>query len=126
MNCTEITNSDFRSRKDVDHYLKKSAIHDLNINLVKQVPFDYMHLVCLGVMKKLIESLIFGKCSMGKLQNFEVNFLSNLLLTLQNYCPREFARIPREIENYSKYKATEFRQLLLYTFIVASSGINTE
>lgn len=71
----------------------------------------------------MIESVIFGKCEARKLQQFEIDFLANRLTTLQNYCPREFARIPRELDKYHTFKATEFRQLLLYTLIVVSPGI---
>lgn len=108
---------------DKEHHNGVSALKDLAIDHIKQVPFDYMHLVCLGVMKKLIESVVFGKYKPKKLENFLVDVLSNRLITLQMYCPREFARNPRELSKYTKYKATEFRQLLLYTFIVVFCGI---
>ncbi|XP_044578594.1 protein PFF0380w-like [Cotesia glomerata] len=113
----------YRNLTDVDHHINVSSISKLPINLVEQVPFEYMHLVCLGVTKKLVETVVFGKCKPNKLQQFEFDFLANRLLTLQNYCPREFARIPRELDKIHTFKATEFRQLLLYTFIIASSGI---
>ncbi|XP_074097087.1 uncharacterized protein LOC141526157 [Cotesia typhae] len=54
------TDLEYRMLSDVDHHKGKSAIHDLPINLVNQVPFDYMHLVCLGVMKKIIGSILLG------------------------------------------------------------------
>ena len=41
--------------------------------------------------------------------------ISTRLNSLARYCPLDFARRPRAIEEYSKYKATEFRQFLLYT-----------
>lgn len=46
------TDVEYRSLKDVDHHNGESAIHKLPMDLVNEVPFDYMHLVCLGVMKK--------------------------------------------------------------------------
>jgi len=33
---------------------------------------------------------------------------------LKRYCPSEFARRPRTLDMYSKFKATEFHQFLLY------------
>ncbi|XP_074115110.1 uncharacterized protein LOC141537829 [Cotesia typhae] len=119
------TDADYRALKDVDHHEGKSALHDLPIDLVHQVSFDYMHLVCLGIMKKTIGSLVFGKCKLKKLPSFKVKLLSNRLITLQLHCPREFARIPRELDKLVNFKATEFRQLLLYTFIVVFRGIIT-
>lgn len=117
------TDIKYRNLQDVDHHNGLSAIRKLPIDLVNDVPFDYIHLVCLGIMKKFIESVVFGKCQADKLQQFEIDFLANRLTTLQNYCPREFARIPQELDKYYTFKATEFRQLLLYTLIVVSSGI---
>lgn len=117
------TDEEYRGLIDVDHHKNLSAIRKLPMNLVDQVPFDYMHLVCLGVLKKLVETVVFGKCQAIKLQKFEIDILSNRLTTLQNYCPREFARIPRELDKYHTFKATEFRQLLLYTFPIVSKGI---
>lgn len=117
---------DYRSLKDVDHHEGKSALSDLPIDLIQQVPFDYMHLVCLGVMKKTIESLVFGKCKIQKPPSFQIKLLSSRLVTLQLHCPREFARNPREFDKLCNFKATEFRQLLLYTFIVVSHGIITD
>ncbi|XP_074096469.1 uncharacterized protein LOC141525753 [Cotesia typhae] len=119
------TDLEYRELRDVDHHLGESSIKDLPIDLVKQVSFDYMHLTCLRVMKKIIGSVVYGKCLPGKLQKFEETFLSARLVELQSYCPRDFARMPREIQHYGKYKATEFRQLLLYSFIVVSLGIIT-
>ncbi|XP_044581657.1 uncharacterized protein LOC123263177 isoform X1 [Cotesia glomerata] len=117
------TDKEYRLLTDVDHNKGKSAIHDLSLDLVQQVPFDYMHLVCLGVVKKLMESLVFGSCKPKKLENFKKKILSNRFTTLQLYCPHEFARIPRELDQFSNFKATEFRQLLLYTFIVVFRGV---
>lgn len=37
------------------------------------------------------------------------------LLHIRPFILREFARRPRELEDYSQWKATEFRQFLLYT-----------
>ena len=36
------------------HHTKKTIIADLQIDLVEDVALDYMHLTCLGVMRKLI------------------------------------------------------------------------
>lgn len=117
------TNEEYRLLTDVDHNKGKSALHDLSFDSVQQVPFDYMHLVCLGVVKKVIESVVFGKCNPQKLPVLKKNILSNRFTTLQLYCPREFARNPRGLDQFNNFKATEFRQLLLYTFIVVFRGV---
>ncbi|XP_074099990.1 uncharacterized protein LOC141528050 [Cotesia typhae] len=117
------TNDKYGLLNDVDHHKGKSALHDLSIDLVNSVSFDYMHLVCLGVVKKTIEAIVSRTCLPKKLESFKLNILNNRFITLQLYCPREFARSPRELDHISKFKATEFRQLLLYTFIVVFRGV---
>jgi hypothetical protein len=44
-----------------------------------------------------------------------VAFLSEKLVELSPFVPREFARKPRSFSELDRWKATEFRQLLLYT-----------
>lgn len=47
--CSLRTNSVFRNGQYDDY-----SLTELYINIVDQVPLDYMHLVCLGVMKRLL------------------------------------------------------------------------
>lgn len=44
-------------------------------------------------------------------------------LNIISSCPREFIRKPRSISEYENFKATECRQFLLYTDIVALLNI---
>lgn len=101
---------------DEDHHKEgTSPLSLLPIGMVSQVPFEYMHLVCLGVMKKLLSAWIQGKYSrISKLSGRDISRISDRLNILKQYCPTEFARRPRSLDVYSKYKATEFRQFLLY------------
>ncbi|KAL6417328.1 hypothetical protein ACFW04_014578 [Cataglyphis niger] len=74
-----------------------------------------MHLVCLGVTKKLLCAWVHGKYSrLSKLSGRSIFVLYFRLNVLKKYCPSEFAR-PRSLDIVSKFKATEFRQFLLYT-----------
>ncbi|XP_071576883.1 uncharacterized protein [Temnothorax nylanderi] len=95
--------------------------------MVLQVPFEYMHLVCLGVMKKLLSAWVHGKYSkFSKLSARNISVISERLNTLKEYCPSDFARRPRSLEACSKYKATEFRQFLLYTGLAVTYVILDE
>jgi hypothetical protein len=42
------------SQHDDDHGLGFSPLSRTSIDIVSPIPFDYMHLVCLGVMKCLL------------------------------------------------------------------------
>lgn len=41
--------------------------------------------------------------------------MSTKLISLKNYIPCEFARKPRSLKEVKQFKATEYRQFLLYT-----------
>lgn len=50
--------TEFRSRVQTEHHKSTSILELLpNFDMVRQFPLDYMHLVCLGVVKKLIVNL---------------------------------------------------------------------
>jgi len=109
------------------HKEGKSPLSILPIGMVSQVPFEYMHLVCLGVMKKLLLAWVYGKYSrLSKLSGRSISLLCARLNIFKKYCPSDFARRPRSLDTCSKYKATEFRQFLLYTGPVVTYGILNE
>lgn len=49
----------------------------------------------------------------------KVNLLSERLLSFKCHLPNEFAQKPRSVEERNRWKATEYRQFLLYTGPVA-------
>ncbi|XP_036141155.1 uncharacterized protein LOC118645023 isoform X1 [Monomorium pharaonis] len=104
INHSSRTNEEYIRCLDEDHHKGNSPLATLPIDMVSQVPFEYMHLVCLGVVKKLLSALN----------------------VLKRYCPSEFARRPRSLNMCLKFKATEFRQFLLYTGPVVMFGILDE
>ncbi|XP_076660005.1 uncharacterized protein LOC143363280 [Halictus rubicundus] len=83
--------------------------------MIDSFPLDYMHLICLGVMKKLLLNLwCCGKPS-TKISNSQFSSISNSLVSLTKCIPLEFNRKPRSLNELKRWKATEFRQFLLYT-----------
>lgn len=107
--------SDFRNRLQEDHHTGNSIIENIpGVDMIKSFPLDYMHLVCLGITKKLISFWVNGKPSL-KLSFRQVCNLSDLLLEQKPHIPNEFNRKPRTIHEFKRWKATEFRQFLLYT-----------
>ncbi len=110
------TDADFRTQKDDDHHLPnvRSPLLELNIGLVSHCALDYMHLICLGIVKRLISLWIKGNLQY-RLPASVVNNISGNLIRMRSHMPREFARQPRSLIEYKHWKATEFRQLLLYS-----------
>jgi len=46
------TDAGFRNKIDEDYHYGDSPLLCLSIDIVQQFPLDYMHLVCLGVMRR--------------------------------------------------------------------------
>ena len=84
-----------------------------------------MHLVFLGVTKRLLEFITSGpRCC--KFSNTQRQMLSEALVAYNGKLPREFARQPRSLDYLSRWKATEFREFLLYTGIIVLKKVLSE
>ncbi|XP_051787729.1 uncharacterized protein si:dkey-242h9.3 [Erpetoichthys calabaricus] len=109
------TGESFKTLDDDAHHVESSPLSEI-IDMIKGFPHDYMHLVCLGVMRRLL-GLWIG--SNGPLQcrvsASQVSLISDKLVALRGFIPNEFARKPRSLFERLRWKATELRQFLLYT-----------
>lgn len=109
------TNKSFRAKENPKHHLSSSPLETLDINMVDDIPYEYMHLVCLGVMRKLILLWTKGKRRTFKLSQKDVKLIDESLSSVRKIVPKEFTRKPRSVREVEKWKATELRQFLLYT-----------
>lgn len=108
------TDHSFRLRSDEDHHVAQSLLTETSIDMVLDFPHDYMHLVCLGVVRRLFD-LWCGGPLRTRLSGQLTRSLSHSLQQLKTHIPCEFARKPRAFEERGRWKATELRQFLLYT-----------
>ncbi|XP_026668218.1 LOW QUALITY PROTEIN: uncharacterized protein LOC113464164, partial [Ceratina calcarata] len=121
------TDDEYVRCADEQHHKGVSPLSLIPMGLVSQVPFEYMHIVCRGDMKKLFSAWVHGKYTRStKLSRRQIELMSSRMHILCKYCPSDFARRPRPIQVYLKYKATEFRQFLLYTGPVVTFGVLNE
>jgi hypothetical protein len=116
------TDLQFRLQSDEDHHLGESPLVTLPIDLIASFPIDYMHAVCLGVMRKLLNVWIGGDLKV-RLSSRLVKAISEKLLNCASCIPVEFNRRPRSMSELARWKATEFRMFLLYTGPVALKNI---
>lgn len=80
------------------------------------LPPDYMHLVCLGVMRKLLNNwLKFGT----KIPPHRRSEFGEVVREYGLALPKEFKRKVRHTTHLDRWKATEFRNFLLYIGPVA-------
>jgi len=122
------TDEDFKRMADEDHHRGPSPLSVLPVGLVTGFVYDYMHLVCLGVVRKLLKFWQGGAVRSGdnvasRLPSSSLRLLSEKLLMLSSWVPQEFARWPRAVCEVDRWKATEFRLFLLYTGAVTLPGI---
>lgn len=119
------TDENFRKRLDKNHHKihNHMAIEDLPIDLITSFPMDYMHVVCLGVVKTLMTSWIKKRNTTSSLSRDKITILNNLLLCLKGQLPREFRRSTRDLNEFDRYKATELRTFLLYVGPFILKGI---
>jgi hypothetical protein len=116
------TDAEFAQQTDVDHHLAKSPLSLLPVGMVSQFPLDYMHLVCLGVVRRLLLCWIKGALSI-RLSATSVQKVSDQLVRLSSFVPKEFVRKPRSLNEVMRWKATEFRTFLLYTGPIVLRGV---
>ena len=121
MAAPERSHQSFSSQRNESHHNGISPLLSLPIDLVRGVPLDYMHLCCLGVMRMMIRLWLAGPLA-TRLSAITVQMISERLCRLRSCIPRMFARKPRSLNEFRMWKATEFRQFLLYTGMVALKG----
>ena len=65
LNANLRTDDSFRNMIDLRHHVSLSPLNSF-FNMVSGFPYDYMHLVCLGVMKRLLQLWVNGRCKIEK------------------------------------------------------------
>ena len=89
------TNLSFRNKANQEHYLFKSPFCELDIDMVNKFPIDnYMHHVCLGLIKKLHLLWVRGKHKV-RISAGQVVEISDRLVGLKRFKPSVLARKPR-------------------------------
>ena len=122
MNARKRTDEDFRSHMQPGHHKQSSPLLSLGIGLVSQVPLDYMHLICLGIMKRLLVYWLRGE-SKVRISIHQSQLISQELINMKPSICHEFQRTPRTLLEVDRWKAVEFRLFLLYTGPIALRDI---
>ena len=99
-----------------------SILKLLDLDMVLDFPVDPMHLVDLGVCRKLLLTWICGPLERRLPKNL-VEIISARLELLRDYIPREFARLSRSLKFIDRWKATEFGLFVSYIGPVVLAGI---
>ena len=98
-----------------DHLVGDSPLKQIiGLGMITNFPLDYMHVVALGVTKKLIYLWLSGPLKV-RIGSSCVSAISERLMKIANAFPSDFARKPRSLKSVGLWKASEFRTFLLYT-----------
>lgn len=115
------TDLDFINQSDKSHHVGVSPLLGLGLRLVSDVVLDYMHLICLGVVKKMLVCWKRGPLKHREGKRFQIS-VSEKLVNFRKFVPSEFNRKQRSLFDLEYWKATEFRTFLLYLGPVALKG----
>ena len=81
------TDESFFQMSDYDHHHIVSPLTELNFELVIGFPLNYVHLVCLGVVRKIVFLWLFGPTK-TKLQSNVINQILSRLFALKSHMPK--------------------------------------
>lgn len=115
LDCALRTDTNFRNQLQEEHHKGKSIVELLPINMVEDFPNDYLHLILLGITKKLLKTWTLGSNFDAKLSAAQIGLANMRLLDILNSQSCEFARKVRDLGCLQFWKGTEFRTFLLYT-----------
>ena len=115
--CDLRTDDSFRKREQIQHHHGESPFEDLDIDMVKSFPIDYMHAVCLGVMRLMLIIWFRGNKKQTIrpiLGSRAMQIVSNAFFIFGKHLPKEFNRKPQPLTEIGRWKATVLRYFLLY------------
>ena len=99
-----------------NNQLSRSPLIDV-VPLKSAFPPEYMHGICLGIMRKLLHYYCLPSKGIRltcKFSSTQLDLLSHNLHLICKYLPVEFHRKLRSFTDIEFFKASEFRTLLLY------------
>lgn len=113
----------FENISNDGHIKGKSPLLKLGIDLVTTFILDPMHLIYLGVVKRLLINYWINGKRPFKISKLAVSNINHLLNNIRRYIPTEFGRKIRTLKDVKRWKAVEFRFFLLYCGIVVLKNI---
>jgi len=104
------------------HQCGPTPLSSVLSNCIESCVLDYMHLVCLGVVRRMINFWKSGD-KIVRLSSGQILQISERLVALKDFIPSDFARKPRSLVELDRWKATELRMFLLYTGPIVLKGV---
>ncbi|KAF7234255.1 hypothetical protein EG68_12286, partial [Paragonimus skrjabini miyazakii] len=103
----------FQRQSNAAHRFEDSRFCGIPSDVVSTFSSDYMHLVCLRVMKRMSNLWLFSPVDLSlRLGVKNVTLISDGMSDLQRTTPCDFAWRCRPLTEVERWKATAFRQIL--------------
>ncbi|KAF4529944.1 hypothetical protein B566_EDAN016855 [Ephemera danica] len=116
------TDASFRSKRNKEHHHGDTPLTDIPVfDMIRDVVVDSMHQLYMRATKKIFK--IWFQKSPNRLHRNYRFAVSQCIQNLRNSLPCEFDRRIRNLDYIDKYKATEWRVLLLYVGVVSLQQI---
>jgi len=116
LNANLRTHEEFVNQSQEKHHKGESPFLEIeHLDMVCDFILDYMHLVCLGVMKRLLLNAWLRGEVPHIFSQTQIKTFNHHLMKCGQQLPDDFNRIGRPIEDVDHWKAMEFRTFLLYT-----------
>lgn len=112
------TDESFRNQENEQHHHDSSPLEELPIDMVLDIPLEYLHLILYGVMKRLLNLWVNGTKNF-KFSKQDILGVSGKHMLAGGTKPIEINKPNRSLNCLSFWKATEFRTFLLKTGPVA-------
>ena len=97
------TDEGFKNNLHSRHQNKESPLIQRNIRCIGSFVLDYMHLVCLGVTRRILNFLRKGP-AIFRLLHAQLTLASQHLVSLRGNIPSSFARKPRTLFSLDRWK----------------------
>lgn len=118
LNCPMRTDESFVRQDQKQHHHGPTILTSLKtFKPVTNTVNDYMHLVLLGTLRKMVFMIIAGPFKVRQSSTVILR-ISNALEEMAAWVPSDLARKCRSLKYVKRFKATEWRSLLFYVGVV--------
>lgn len=100
------TNESFRNKDQEEHHTGESVLEQLDIDMVQDFPCDPMHLLYLGINRKILLNLMKGPLNV-RLRRLNFEQICSNMESFRDHIPSEYARKTRSLKLIDRFKATE-------------------
>lgn len=110
--------TDFTSSNPPTYIKGHSPLLNLGIKLVTQFPLDPMHLIFLGVVRRVLLNYFFERSSPFRLSQKIITDIDTKISVVHSHITSDFSRKSRSLKEIHRWKATEYRLFIMYTYPV--------